>query len=773
MRHITEQFSYKKKLNRISTYLISTLLLFQWSCFVFEASGQAADQATDQATATNMQSTDATKQASLTDILTLKDQFRAELLDPPVVENEILTLLETFQDDRRWPDINYSDTSRTGFEHRIHLYNITKLAQAYGKTDSPFYQNSNVKQVIDAAFNFWLEHDFISENWWWNQIGTPERIGNILLLMDDEVSPAQKSGARPIVGRANLDASGARPGGDLIKIAGIMGKFGVFMTDLDIVNAAVSAIAGEIEFAVERGDTSDVRGIQTDYSFHHRHDRVTSTITYGLGFASYFIDWAEKVNGTAFRFPAKSIELITDYYLDGICKATAYCMYPDPGAENRGITRMHALNPIGPALPEKLLKLTSHRQLELEIIAQINNGIRNSGMENSKPLNSSNFFWNTEYFSHQRPHYFTSVRKFSSRNHSMEVPYNSEGLKNHHLADGYNFITRTGEEYTHIFPVWDWQKIPGTTIVQKPALPGPQEIQQQGLTEFVGGVSDGRYGCAAFDFESPLDQLTARKSWFFLDDEFVALGTAIESESSNPVITTLNQSLLKSDVIAAKNDGEFVLEQGEHYSEDILWVHHDKTAYLFPDPAEVHVENNQRSGSWYDITQQSWAKSSDEVIKDVFTLWLDHGASPKQAGYEYIVVPGIDAAEVAGYREKSPVRILANNRQIQAVQHTELGIVQIVFYEKGEIDLTRNITLSVNTSGLVMIRLDGDNVEKITVSDPSRKFSSFQLTLTSQLEVENDHWKAVWDEKVGQSRIDVTLPTGNYAGQSISLNVSE
>lgn len=67
----------------------------------------------------------------------------------------------------------------------------------------------------------------------------------------------------------------------------------------------------------------------------------------------------------------------------------------------------------------------------------------------------------------QRPHYFASVRMYSTRNHSVEVPYNEEGLRNHFLADGSNFLTRTGNEYNEIMPVYDWRKIPGTTVVQK------------------------------------------------------------------------------------------------------------------------------------------------------------------------------------------------------------------------------------------------------------------------------------------------------------------
>ena len=705
----------------------------------------------------------AEKDHSSTDLNVLRERFVDELFEPEVDEEEVEELLGAVRDDGTWPGINYEDTSRTGFEHSRHLDNMVQLARAYKKEGSAFYRDADVEEAVGAALDFWLDHDFISENWWWNQIGTPRRMVDLLLIMDGDLTEAQKAAAEPIVGRANLKASGARPGGDLIKIAGILGRGALFERDRETLQEALEAIAGEIGFAVDRGDTSDVRGLQTDFSFHHRHDRVTSTITYGFGFARAFADWAEKVHGTAFAFPDRAVELVVDFYLDGITKTMAFGKYPDPGALNRGITRRDALGPRSPDLPQKLLRVTSYRQDELEAVVEIRRG------EREPDLTSSRFFWHTEYYSHQRPHYFTSVRMFSSRNHSMEVPHNEEGVTNHHLGDGFHFITRTGEEYVDIFPVWDWQKIPGTTVVQKPSLPGPEAVQQPGLTDFVGGVTDGTYGAAAFDFESPLDSLSARKAWFFFDEEVVALGAAIRSESDHPVATTLNQSLLKGPVVIARAGGPSVLERGTHDPEEVAWVHHDKTAYLFPEPAAVRVQNRRRSGAWEDINRQTWASASEEVHKDVFTLWVDHGVAPEEAGYGYIVVPGIEAAEVDAYQADAPIEILANTSALQAVKHRELEWSQMVFYEPGDVAIADGITLSAETSGLVMVKTDGSEVEAITVADPSRQLDAIRLQITARLEAEGDGWKATWHEARGYSTVHIDLPEDEYAGRSVSV----
>ncbi len=170
---------------------------------------------------------------------------------------------------------------------------------------------------------------------------------------------------------------------------------------------------------------------------------------------------------------------------------------------------------------ENLMLTTNYRKDELQEIADIR-------AKDIKPtLSHATFFWDTEHFSFQRPDWFASVRMYSTRNYNMEVGYNSEGLMNHHRGDGANHIYTSGNEYDDIAPVFDYQKVPGATIMQKPEMPDPDEIQKLGETDFVGAVTDGKYGAAAFDFKSPHDPLIGRKSWFFFDDEYVCLGAGI------------------------------------------------------------------------------------------------------------------------------------------------------------------------------------------------------------------------------------------------------
>jgi chondroitin AC lyase len=689
------------------------------------------------------------------DIETVRERVIDDLLKLSINEEKVKILINNLKENGSWPDINYDDLSRTGFEHSHHLDNMLALGRAYKKPESPFFQNDRVKKVVSSALDFWLQHDFICENWWWNEMGTPGNMIDLLLIMDDALTDKQKEKGLEIAGRANMAGVGARPGGDLIQIAAIMGKQALFKRDQKFLKDVLKIMADEIKVTTERG-------LKPDLSFHHRTDNVISTLSYGSGYIGSFAYWIVKIKDTKFSLPEKSLELLIDYFLDGISQSMVHGKLPDPGALNREMTRKGALSPAGPKLAENLMEASSYRQEELRQIAEIRKN------EIDPNLSGTRFFWHSEYFSHQRPSYFASVRMHSSRNHTTEQPHNEEGLKMHHFGDGSNFISLTGKEYFNIYPVWDWQKIPGTTVVQKPELPHWKEIAKKGLTDFVGGVSDGEYGAVAFDFASAHDPLKARKSWFFFDKEYVSLGAGINSEAKYPVVTTINQTLLNQDVVVKRENAPEELQVGLHKLEGVSWVFHGKIAYVFPIPTSVNIKNTTAVGNWRQINHQSWA-TEDEVRKELFTLWLDHATEPQDASYAYMVIPDIEVENIDAYLETSGIYILKNSPELQAVHHAVLNQSQMVFYTAGEITI-KDLIIKAGQPCIVMVKTNGDSVENIVVSDPSQLLDIVELEINRKIENSGDNWVSEWDGQKGTSKIKVNLPQEGYAGKSVVLN---
>jgi len=693
------------------------------------------------------------------DIAIIKKRVVDELMKTPIEDQKVSDILHRMAADGSFMDIDYQDLSRTaGFPHRRHTADVVYLAKAYKNQSSKHYLNPSLKDKIVTSLEYWVANDFVGDNWHDNQITTPTNLVNLMLAFGGELPQELVDRAQPIIGRAHMEASGARPSGDRIVIAGIVAKNLLFLGDTAGFDPIISLIAVEVKFSTGE------RGIQHDFSFHHREDRVNNTTSYGYGkYANAFGEWSYYVAGTRYAFPLENINLLVDYYLDGIYKQLVYGIYQDVSVKNRSITQKSSFQPQGIEEIERLLVSTDYRREELEEIVRLRKG------EASPSRSFSKFFWQTEHFVFQRPGFYTTVRMFSTRNRNMEMPYNGPGKPTHHRADGTNYLMLKGDEYQDIWPVYDWQKISGTTIMQKPRLHGIDSIQLDGLTDFVGAVTDGLYGAVAFDFKSPHDLLEAKKAWFFFDEEYVCLGTDIRSPFDFPLVTTVNQVLMRSDVTISQGGVVKKLSKGSRELSEIDWVYQDGVGYIFPEPATVFLSNQEETGRWSDITDQK--NISQELVRqDVFKLWFDHGSRPDRASYQYIVVPGVKEEEISTHDgSRKNIEIIANSADVQAVKHNSLGICQSIFHRAGEIEVSEDLTMGMDSQGMAMLKMQGDRVKELTVADPSRNLKRIIVTVSGIYDGQGDGFIMLHDENKENTLILVDLPQGVYAGKSITV----
>ncbi|MEQ9218555.1 MAG: polysaccharide lyase family 8 super-sandwich domain-containing protein [Cyclobacteriaceae bacterium] len=694
------------------------------------------------------------------DFTIIKKRVVDELLKTQVEADRVENILSRMNPDGSFNDIDYADLSRTaGFPHRHHTYDLVYLAQAYKAPGSKYRKSKKIKERITTSLKYWVDNDFFGDNWHNNQISTPTNLVNLMLLIGDELPKNLVEGAQPIIGRAHMNASGARPSGDRIVIAGILAKNLLFIGDRERFEEIIELIEGEVKFSTGQ------RGMQHDYSFHHRVDRVNNTDSYGYGkYANNFGEWAYYVAGTKYAFSTEKINHLIDYYLDGIYKQQVYGIYQDISVKNRSITHKATFEPKGTEEIERLLISTDYRKDELEEIMRLRKG------EAQPSASFAKFFWQTEHFVVQRPNFYTTVRMFSTRNKNMEVPYNGPGKPTHHRADGTNYIQLKGDEYHNIWPVYDWQKISGTTIMQKPQLPGPDEIQKPGYRDFVGAVTDGYYGAVAFDFVSPHDMLSAKKSWFFFDDKYVCLGADIYSDPDLPVATTINQVLLRSNVTVKQGSEVKELSKGTRQLENTNWVHQDKIGYVFPTPTTVELSNQVEEGRWSDITDQK--NISDELIQEeVFMLWFDHGKSPNNASYEYMVLPDVSVDDLKSFEQKNQIKIVSNTGKLQAVKHDELGVYQAAFYQSGKVEFSEDLYVKLESQGMVMLKADQGKITEISVADPSRKLNKLMLIVSGHYEVDGDGYYSYPNPKIGETLFIIDLPQGVYHGKSVTFKL--
>ena len=102
---------------------------------------------------------------------------------------KIQRYLSSLKADGTWPDINYDDKKRSGWEPKMHAERILELAKLYRSDKTEYKGSSEVSKVIHAALNYWFTAKPVCLNWWYNQIGIPKTMGAAFILLEDEFAP--------------------------------------------------------------------------------------------------------------------------------------------------------------------------------------------------------------------------------------------------------------------------------------------------------------------------------------------------------------------------------------------------------------------------------------------------------------------------------------------------------------------------------------------------------------------------------------------------------
>jgi chondroitin AC lyase len=660
------------------------------------------------------------------------DIIRGRLLAPLLVNVDIRLsrrLLDTIRNDGSWPDIDYADQNPAVWKTVNHIGNILQLARAYAAPTSSLKGDVRLRKAILQALDYWYSHDYANPNWWYNEIGVPQQLAPVLLIIENDLDRERRERGIAILARAKLGMTGQ----NLIWTAEINVKRGILANDPALMEEALGRISQALSLSLEEG-------IQPDYSFH-QHGSLLYSHGYGAEFALDCARFASILTGTKYALPPEKIKILNALVLDGhqwFTRGKA-C---DFGTLGRQITRRNQTAGYLIRVVDEMLKIPGGREKELLALrARFRN-------EEAPPLIGNRHFWRSDIMVHQRPGYYASARMFSTRTLNTDQMIYNEGFLSHHLADGCTVFMIDGYEYLDIAPVWDWLKIPGTTVVQT-TLKG--EVSVRGERSFAGGVSDGQYGMAAFDLVR--GTLRARKSWFFFDDEVVCLGAGITDTGDSTVVTTINQCFLRDDVLIGTASGQRTLPRGKRLLDGVAWIHHDDIGYVFPAPESVTIENDTRTGTWWNVTH---SYGDIPYSNDVFACWLDHGDRPSSKSYAYIVLPGKSPQETAVYSRRLMVTIIRNTPSIQAVRHTALALTGAAFYQPGSVTIRKGLELSVDRPCLVLIHEENGTVN-VAVSDPAQtNVREIIVTLTSS-----------------NNRITLTmpLPHGGDAGKSVVKTV--
>ena len=591
--------------------------------------------------------------------------------------------LATQQANGHWSDIDYSRVETNEQPIRQHLDRLRVLAAA-----DYFEPQMGYGQGAINAIYFWYSADRTNQNWWWNEIGKQLRLGQAALMLGNQLP----NDLRQLIVN-DMPTQPYKTGANRTDIAKAVIFGGLLSGNPDQVQSGLGGIAETIVVTEEEG-------VQIDGSFQ-QHGPQLYTGGYGEVFFDTAAFWAFHVRNLQWAFSAEQHELLASYFLDGVRWMNSHGTL-DYNARGRGISRQQVMDKV--TLAEQSHYISALAPQRTEEAQQFRRHVEGepSGLQGFK------HFWRSDYASKVADHHFIGVKMNSKRTYPTEAG-NQENLRGNWIGFGSTFIMQKGDEYHNLFPVWNWALVPGVTAPQfatKPADWGKVMMQ----TDFVGGVSDGRYGVAVMDMDAYATQ--ARKAWFSFDDEMVALGAGITSTRREYVNTTVNQTRLKGPVTV---DG-VEIGSGSRALVNASWVHHDGVGYVFPAFWYGHMDNQAQQGNWYDINR---GQHNQSVAEDVFMLRIGHSWQPTNAEYQYIIVPNQTAVQTQAYAQQSPIRVLSNSGDLQVVSHTALQVTGAVFYQAGSATLADGSVISVNQPSVLLIDHSGAE-PSIHLSTPGR-----------------------------------------------------
>jgi chondroitin AC lyase len=630
--------------------------------------------------------------------------------------------------DGSWTDVDYKDATRGGWRTYDHLDRVLAMVKAYRSPNTGPEAKAELRAAIHRALGYWLRNDFQNPNWWYNNIGVPQDIADIAILIRDELSPEELDVmANRILPRAKIGMTGE----NRVWLAGITLVRGLLLKDRTIVEEAAGVIGEEIHITTSEG-------MQPDFSFH-QHGPQQQFGNYGLSFANNGALWTLVLRGTPFEFSREKIALLHDYLLRG----ESWVVW-------RGEMDLSSCGrQLGPGCQEdKGRALARAMQIMSEADAaragDYEAFLKRNDATGVNDLTGNKDFWRSDYMIERGAEYYASVKMSSRRVIGAEL-VNSENVSGLHLGDGALYLYRTGAEYRNIQPAWDWQKLPGTTCAQFATWP-VKYSHSQVESDFVGGVSDGRAGCAAMDYTR--DGVSARKAWFFVDGAVACLGTGIRGTGAEPVVTTIDQRWLKGEVMAGSAQSVRRLPDGENELTGPGWLWHDGVGYVFPGGSEIRVRLGEQHGSWRKVDDKSIVPPR-EISGDVLLITREHGVRPQNQAYAYVMFPCQQAAEMNARTEAPAVVLLRNIPALQAVRSADGGRMEAVFHEPGGIEYAPGKTVAVSQPCLLMVDSSGGRAQ-VTVADPTQKLESLDVTVEGV-------------------RHAVPLPRGGEAGKSVRV----
>ncbi|WNJ19750.1 polysaccharide lyase family 8 super-sandwich domain-containing protein [Pontibacter sp. G13] len=735
--------------------------------------------------------------AQAQDFSTVRDRIKVDALAYSAENTTVQNVLSLMNADGSFKDEGTSNY--TVLEQRIMF-----MAQAYN-TDPTYAGNQAFRDDIYRAIQYWVDNKVDDANWVVREFREPWRMGYIGVLMYDAIQldlqtrPAMTNQLNTLIaGMEDVMNNASRfttpdhwvdtqVGSNLAsRLYGLLSR-AVFLESTEALNHCHEWFARTMEVNRGPGTQFDAPydyyyhvGLQPDFSFHqHNHDNGQHYWSnYGKVWLDKLSDYAKYTEGTDLAPTQQQWEVIENSVIEGMpwIYWRRQGLYSVGGRYN---LHKYANNLDGAGAYHIIKKFRDAAGSSLKRSAELDHIINNIANSERVAVTGSRYFWNSELLIHSREQHYVGIRMLSQRTSGPEMG-NGYVCKNYHTADGTVFAFVDGDEYDNVRIAWNLNALPGLTTEQKPSgMPDMSNAGGESNNSFANGVTDREHSVAAFDYNKKNAWTTARaqKGYFLFEDDWVFLGSNIRQTgpAGYDIWTTLNQPEWRTDITYNVNGNQATIAVGNDKSLDFnnisqtAWFHQDGIGYVIIPDGTVNIKMvaESRTGNWNDLDA---SQKSETATVNVFQLSINHGKSPQEGTYQYIMVPDVTAAEMPAYVANMPVTILENDKDKQAVSHKNLNKTQMVFYSPNQkITTESGIEVSTDIPAIMMLTEETGGKLKISVSDANHSGAD-KIHIKIAQEVNGNN--VTYDAASGTSTITVNLQTGLYLGRQEDIELT-
>jgi len=603
--------------------------------------------------------------------------------------------VNTLQEDGTWKAVDYKDKNSSSWKTTEHLDRIVKISIAYHKKGNAFYLQKSVLDVILKSSKHWLNYNYKNSNWWYNDIGVPQFWRDILTLNMDLFKETERNKALKVLGQYNIRANFT--GANLTWSADLALHYGLLTQNDSLINKGSNLLANEIKI-------SNGEGIRQDFSYH-QHGAGLQTHHYGASFLKENIRLAYELQNSPWAFPSPKIDILKNFLVNG-WQWMGRGIYISPATVDRAISRKRVLKQDISKLLPYLIKLYPAGKadgLEQMLKSQANGLPAQTGFR---------YFPFSDFGAYQHNNFSFFLKTISTRTEITEQ-LNGENQKGTFLNLGNTYFIKNGKEYTDLMPLWDWNKLPGTTNFR-----GAKTINR---SNFVGGLAAGSSGLTVMDFETvgEKSKLAGNKFWAVHKGRvFCLIANLSLIGSPDSVFTTIDQNRLQD--IVYVNSEKNLLKTNLKNAHDVKWIsHHGFTYVPLTAGNSVDLNINPIDGSWSSISRSG---SPNIASEKVFKLVLNHQNNSSSA---YMVDGITPINQIQSLINRPDWKIISNTKSCQAITFND-GVSMLSFHQKHQLKYGKN---TINVSDACLLIIDQNSIAAI---DPLKKGGNLEIILNGK-----------------------------------------